>query len=511
LISHANLIFANEIAPANNSASDTIRVVIPPVITDLALAFNSRTNSTIVENGRIVNAVKPGEPIDYKIRVRNLGPQLASGIRVRQLLPDSVRFVAASKSPVIVNKDSLIWQISSLNSGAVDSITISVLFAARVPPTLTQLISRANLASPNDNTPANNSASDTVRVVIPPPLPPTDLAVTLASQTGLTLFENGRFVNAAIPGQRYDYRLRVRNFGPERAESIRLRQSLPDSVRFIAATKPPSIATRDSLIWEIAALNVGGADSINVTVQVAPNVPQNLERLISRLTLFAANDNSPDNNIARDTVRVVIPPPPGSRPLIEARPPEVTVGDSVRVRVQVLAPVTSWDLWVYYANGRIDSSYAEAYIQATRLSANTWFDVTPIFTNTRLFTAAKEEQIRFEVRIRDIFGNFGNASASVLVRSSNDLVLDRNVYEADRQSPLGINFKLSSNREARLEVYDLNGVCITKLVEAPFSAGWNTHHWNGLTETGRQVGSGVYIIALRSGEFNAWKKCIIVR
>ena len=497
---------------ANNTSIDTVfNIIKSPAIADLALAFNSRTNSTIVENGRIVNAVKPGEPIDYKIRVRNLGPEQAGNIRVRQLLPDSVRFVSASKPLAITNRDSVIWQISSLASGGVDSITISVLFAARVPPTLTQLISRANLTSPNDVSPANNSASDTVRVVFPPPLPPTDLAVTLASQTGLTIFENGRNVNAAKPGQRYDYRLRVRNFGPAAAENIRLRQSLPDSVRFIAASKPPALATRDSLIWEITSLNAGGSDSINVSVQFAPSVPQNLARLISRLTLFAANDNSPNNNVARDTVRVVIPPPPGSRPLIEARPPEVTIGDSVRVRVQVPAPIVAWDLWVYYANGQIDSSYAEAYIKTTRLAPNVWFDVAPVFTNTRLFTAAKEEEIRFEIRSRDIFGEFTTASDAVLVRSSNDLVLDRNVYEADRQSPLGINFRLSSNREARLEVYDLNGVCITKLVEAPFNAGWNTYNWNGQTETGRPVGSGVYIIALRSGEFNAWKKCIIVR
>jgi len=511
LISRADLFSANDNSPANNSASDTVRVVLPPPATDLALTLNSRTISTIVENGRIVNAVKPGEPIDYKIRVRNLGLQQASSIRVRQLLPDSVRFVGASKALSVTSKDSLVWQIPQLNSGGADSITVTVQFAAQVPATLTRLISRADLFSANDNSPANNSAADTVRVVLPPPLGPTDLAVTLASKTDLTLFENGRNVNAVKPGQRYEYRLKVRNLGPERAENVRLRQSLPDSVHFISASKAPAVANRDSLVWQISSLNAGGSDSINVMVQFAPKVPQNLDRLISRLTLFAANDNSPANNVARDTVRVVVPPPAGTRPLIEARPQEVTVGDSVRVRVQVLAPIVSWDLWVYFANNQIDSSYADAYIKAMRLSPNLWHDVAPAFTNTRLFTAAKEEEIRFEIRARDIFGDFATASASVLVRSSNDMVLDRNVFEAESQSSLGINFRLSSNRVARLDVYDLNGVCIAKLIEGPFNAGWNTYNWNGLTEDGRKAGSGVYIIALRSGEFTAWKKCIIVR
>jgi hypothetical protein len=235
--------------------------------------------------------------------------------------------------------------------------------------------------------------------------------------------------------------------------------------------------------------------------------------LINKAVASAANEDPTKlaDNAAIDTVYNVVKPPPSARPLIEARPSEVTVGDSVRVRVQVLGAINTWDLWVYYVNGQIDSSFADAYIKATRLSPNVWYDVMPTFTNTRLFTAAKEEQLRFEIRTRDIFGNFAAASDAVSVRSNNDLVLDRNVFEPDSQPPLGINFKLSSNRLARLDVYDLNGVCITKLVEAPFNAGWNTYNWNGLTEDGRKAGSGVYIIALRSEGFNAWKKCIIVR
>jgi len=512
LISRADLFAATDNSPANNFAADTIRVITPPPqLTDLALSLNSRTISTIVENGRVINAARPGESIDYKIRVSNLGPNRADNIRVRQLLPDSVRFVGASQALSFTSKDSVVWQITQLNSGGVDSITVTVLFAANVPQNLTQLISRANLFAATDNSPANNFAADTIRVLSQPPLNPTDLAVTLASKTALALFENGRVVNAAAPGQRYEYRLGVRNLGPARAENIRLRQSLPDSVRFVAASKAPFFADRDSLVWQPALLNAGGIDSINVTVQFAPKVPQSLERLISRLTLFAVNDNSASNNAARDTVRVVVPPPAGTLPLIEASPPEVTVGDSVRVRVQVLAPINTYDLWVYFANGQIDSSFADAFIKATRLAPNVWYDVMPHFTNTRLFTAAKEEQLRFEIRARDIFGSFATASDAVVVRSNNDLVLDSNVYEAELRPALGINFKLSSNRVARLDVYDLNGVCIAKLVEAPFNAGWNTYNWNGLTEAGRKVGSGVYIIALRSGEFTAWKKCIIVR
>jgi flagellar hook assembly protein FlgD len=76
---------------------------------------------------------------------------------------------------------------------------------------------------------------------------------------------------------------------------------------------------------------------------------------------------------------------------------------------------------------------------------------------------------------------------------------------------LRINFKLSSNRAARLEVFDINGKRVSKITEAFFNAGWNYYDWNGVAENGQKVGSGVFLVTLRSGEYNSWKKFIIAR
>ncbi|MGH7601495.1 MAG: hypothetical protein ACREOI_34480, partial [bacterium] len=314
LISRVDLAAANDNSPENNTVLDTVRVVKPATPlqpTDVAVSFTSRTDTTIVENGRVVNANKPGQKYDYQIKVRNLGPARAENIRLRQLLPDSVRFIAASRTPAAAAGDSLVWQIASLNTGAVDSITVTVQLASQVPPNLKLLISRVDLAAANDNSPGNNSATDTVRVVEPAtPLQPTDVALSFISRTDTTIVENGRIVNANKLGQQYDYQIKVRNLGPARAESIRLRQLLPDSVRFIAASRTPAAAAGDSLIWQIASLNTGAIDSITVTVQLASQVPPDLKLLISRVDLAAANDNSPGNNAVIDTVRVVEPATP---------------------------------------------------------------------------------------------------------------------------------------------------------------------------------------------------------
>jgi hypothetical protein len=62
-----------------------------------------------------------------------------------------------------------------------------------------------------------------------------------------------------------------------------------------------------------------------------------------------------------------------------------------------------------------------------------------------------------------------------------------------------------------LDLYDVSGRHITKITEDIYQGGWNLYLWSGNTETGLKVGSGVYIVTLRSGEFNSWKKFILVR
>jgi len=131
--------------------------------------------------------------------------------------------------------------------------------------------------------------------------------------------------------------------------------------------------------------------------------------------------------------------------------------------------------------------------------------------NTKLFTAAEQEQIIFELRTIDIFGKVRTAQAVVTVTSNNAFHLDRNVFEAHRLETLGIHFKLSSNRVACLDLFDVSGKKITNLNEQPYQAGWNTFHWNGTLENGLKIGSGLYLITLKSGNYNEIKKVMIVQ
>ena len=88
---------------------------------------------------------------------------------------------------------------------------------------------------------------------------------------------------------------------------------------------------------------------------------------------------------------------------------------------------------------------------------------------------------------------------------------DENLFEPDKGQPLNIYFEIKSSQTVRLDLYDISGYHISTLVEDVFNGGLNKYPWNGKTEQGQNVGSGVYIIALQAQNMSCWKKVIIVR
>jgi len=271
--------------------------------------------------------------------------------------------------------------------------------------------------------------------------------------------------------------------------------------------------TPDSIFWLMDSLRAGQSQVIEYQARLSVSLPFVPFPLVSASRVSAINDTLLTNNSAGVTVygidRAATPIKP--IPTLVAEPLIVQVGEPIQLKAQVTASVSAWDLWVYYVNGEVDTTFADDFIAATVLQPNTWQVIVPQFTNTRLLTAARIEPIKFELRIRDLFGRPDQAEAIVSVQSSNALSLDRNTFEPGYGEPIDIQFKLSSNRLACLDLYDVTGHHVSKLCESMYSAGWNNYHWDGRTSNGQPVGSGVYIITIRSGEYHDWKKFILVR
>lgn len=518
LISRARFSAANDTFPANNEAITTTAILRPqdgnqPY--DLALRQGVTTDTVVVISGRPQPAVVRGEDYSYSLVVENQGPGVARDVVLWNLLPDSVALITARIAPDRA-ADTLFWQIDSLLPGA----TFAVEFRARVAEALPRLpfalVNQAQVMAGDDLDPGNNTASTTVYAIAKPGDPwPVGADVTVAQwvRTGNFAVNAGDTTWFARAGEVYPYALQIANIGSAAAVDVVVIDVLPDSVRGLRLSSPGAVVTTDSLRWQLGYLLPGDTAWLRFDAALAQRMPFGTNLLINRVTASAANESSDRlaNNVAIDTVYNVVQSGQELQPLIEAMPRVVQVGDSIQVRVQVFEPVRSWDLWVHYAGGQVEIDYADNFIAQTELPVNRWVDVRPRFSNTRLFTAAEREQVRFELRIVTLFNETKSSSASVTVESSNALVLDRNLFESHLQPEMDIRFRLSSNRVARLDVYDMAGAHVTRLSEAPYPAGWSSLSWNGHTESGQPVGSGLYLITIRSGGFTDMKKVMIVR
>ena len=349
-----------------------------------------------------------------------------------------------------------------------------------------------------------------------PPLPASknfDLALQYQAVTDTSVTINGQQKQAVLAGKKFASRITLINYGPGTAKQI-----------LLWAVKPPMTTSSnysdvlfqqktDTLFWRFDSLNQSASKTISFDINVPSPLSSSPLALRSTSQVQASLDTTDLNNHGEYTVYGLYkaPLPTAAVPYIEAQPPVIEVGDSVVVRVRVVGEISSWALWVRFSNGKVDSSYANSFILNNPAISANWLTIVPQFGNTHLFTAAVEEEIVFELRIKDQYGRAAQAQAAVLIHSKNRLKLDRNIFEPDRQDPLAIQFKLSSNRLARIDIYDLAGVHICRLSEADYQAGWNTYYWNGRIPNGMLVGSGVYIITLHSGDYKDWKKCMIVR
>ena len=74
-----------------------------------------------------------------------------------------------------------------------------------------------------------------------------------------------------------------------------------------------------------------------------------------------------------------------------------------------------------------------------------------------------------------------------------------------------IKYQLSKGSELSIKVYNLLGQEVITLVERVHRAGYHSIHWDGKDETGVQVNSGIYLLMLKTRDYTAARKMIILR
>ncbi len=487
------------------------------------------------------DTVQPGKQFSYSLQIENLGPNTSRNITLSDTIPE---FLIVEESSFSIAPDSvteatshtlLIWNLDSLDT----DLMVDISYSARIedseflPESPFEVLNTSAVTAEGDANLINNFASSTVVVDISH-----DLKLSKSAS-----------VDTVQPGEQFSYSLKIENLGPKTSRNITLSDTIPEFLIVEESSfsiAPDSVAEATGhtlLIWNLDSLDTDSAMDISYSARIEDSefLPESPFEVVNTSAVTAEGDTNLINNFASNTVVVMTPilltdisvsqfvktdsfSVQGTDTLWLVKPGDTfsffinvtnqsdveavniilkdILPDSVRAGNFASRDTLNWQLGNLRAFADTSLSFEAA------LSSNAGAELAEL-TNTVIVQADNEDPQKLGDNISTATGTVYVMPPEIISESCELLTLDFNVYEPQSGDPLGITFELNASRKVQLDVYDMSGSHIMKLVENTFSEGTNRFEWFGLTENGRKVGSGVYIITMLSENLICWKKVII--
>ncbi|MEW1721539.1 DUF11 domain-containing protein [Streptomyces sp. NPDC093109] len=168
----------------------------------------------------------PDDTFRYTITVHNHGPSQATGVKVTDLLPDSLVFVSGQQGCAAEGQQVTCGPLATLGVGDTFSWVITVRLADGYDGDGSDIVNEAAVtAATHDPVTDNNTSSVTGLPVPPGTRGSADLELTKRAE----LPEGKRYVS---PGDYFAYVISVRNHGPATALGVRVTDPLPHELRF---------------------------------------------------------------------------------------------------------------------------------------------------------------------------------------------------------------------------------------------------------------------------------------
>jgi len=480
---------------------------VPYIPLDVEVLKKFSTDSVAVFDSDMTSYVAPGDTIGCEIQVINHGPVRAWNVTVVDLLADSMLAFNFTREPQEQTPDSIQWRLPEIGVGDTTKISFQCLFDTLQIPDTMRMINRVLIRCNLDTFLLNNQDSAVVNLV---PLLPPDISVKKQGVGDSLVVSHGDSTWYLSPGDTVFYTVSLINQGQIRCHNITVQDILPERVTLLDFSENAFIQRGDTLLWALDYLDSRGArKEFFYSCRVDTFMPPWVDSLMNQVTVTSPEDTILWNNSDQDTVLVVGVVPPD--PEVRVSPSRIGPADSVQVEVMTPVPVESWDIRIFFENGSWVTTYGDLFIQSHVLTPNAWTTLVPDFDDTRMRTNREEERVGVLFETKDFWNVMRSDTAYFTITSSNEFWLDENVFRPGSGIPLGMRFKLSSNRRAEIVVYDISGGFVKKVADGPYLAGWNTNTtWDGKDENGLSVGSGIYVAILISGDFKQARKFILV-
>jgi uncharacterized repeat protein (TIGR01451 family) len=194
-----------------------------------------------------------GDTVTFTVTLTNNGPNAATGVTVRDLLPAGLALVTATPGQGSYDSATGAWTVGTLASGVSTTLVLRAIVTGTAAATNVASVLASDVFDPK---PANNTA----QAIVTPQVADLHLVKT---------------VNQPRPnvGDVITFTLTLTNQGPNAATGVTVTDPLPAGLTFQSATPTQGTYNSATGVWSVGTLSNLGTVRLTITAQVNTSVP----------------------------------------------------------------------------------------------------------------------------------------------------------------------------------------------------------------------------------------------
>jgi uncharacterized repeat protein (TIGR01451 family) len=183
----------------------------------------------------------------FTIRTINNGPDGATGVKIKDILPAGLKFISYSATRGTYNHNTGIWDIGSINNGSYVLLTI----VAQVVKSNAYIVNTATKYSENEYDPYPENDSDNVTI-----------HVAAAADLGIKKTVSAK---SSYFGKKLYFTIIVQNWGPDTSTGVKVKDVLPKGLRFVSYVANYGTYNHKTGIWNINILPAHKIAKLTIT------------------------------------------------------------------------------------------------------------------------------------------------------------------------------------------------------------------------------------------------------
>ncbi|MEM9366376.1 MAG: DUF11 domain-containing protein [Planctomycetota bacterium] len=271
--------------PGNNNLNedDQSQITVETQTIDLSI---QKTASTLTPN--------TGETVTFTVTVQNNGPDDATNVQIRDVLPTGLSLSNSSTTAGTYSPGTGLWQIDrvAVGSSVIPTLTINAVVDTRTAVTNVAEVIAADQRD-SDSIPDNGSTieDDRSAVTIDPPSIDLQLAKSVTPLRPATDDEIA-------------FQLVLQNTGPDTATGIVISDVLPPGLAFVDASATLGSYSSATGRWTVASLPSNQSATLTLNTRLAASRGDLLASITNTAEVIFANqfdiDSTPDNGLDED-------------------------------------------------------------------------------------------------------------------------------------------------------------------------------------------------------------------